>query len=76
MRLALKTTSYSITHIIVATSVAYLLTGNLLAALGIGLVEPIVQTAVYSLHEYLWEHPKVEQSSPLSGHEFLSPNYA
>ena len=56
MRLAMKTTSYGITHIVVATAVAYALTGNLAVAIGIGLIEPIVQTGVFSLHEYLWEH--------------------
>lgn len=55
MRLALKTTSYGITHITVATAVAYVLTGNLAAAIGIGLIEPIIQTGVFSVHEYLWE---------------------
>ncbi|GLQ06782.1 DUF2061 domain-containing protein [Sneathiella chinensis] len=58
MRLALKTISYGATHIVVATGVAYLLTGNLMAAIGIGLLEPIVQTAVYSVHEYLWDNPR------------------
>jgi uncharacterized membrane protein len=58
MRLALKTTSYGLTHIVVATGVAYMLTGNMIAAIGIGLIEPIIQTAVFSIHEYIWENPK------------------
>ncbi len=58
MRLAFKTASYGVTHIIVATGVAYTLTQNLAAAIGIGLIEPIIQTGVYSLHEYLWERSK------------------
>ncbi len=58
MRLAMKTSSYGITHIAVATTVAYVLTGNLAAAIGIGLIEPIIQTGVFSLHEYLWESRK------------------
>ena len=55
MRLALKTASYGITHISVATAVAYILTGDLTAAIGIGLIEPIIQTGVFTLHELLWE---------------------
>lgn len=55
MRLALKTTSYGILHIIVATCVVYALTGNLMLALGVGLIEPIIQTFFFSLHEYVWE---------------------
>ncbi len=58
MRLLMKTATYSILHIIVATSVAYALTGNIIVALGIGLIEPIVQTFVFTIHELLWEHNK------------------
>ena len=66
MRLAFKTTSYGITHIVVATAVAYTLTQNIAAAIGIGLIEPIIQTGVYSLHEYLWERPKTAISQNAS----------
>jgi uncharacterized membrane protein len=55
MRLLLKTASYGVVHIVVATAVAYALTGNLAVALSIGLIEPIVQTFVFSLHDWLWE---------------------
>lgn len=55
MRLLTKTASYGLTHIVVATGVAYALTGNLAAALGIGLLEPIIQTGVFTVHEWLWE---------------------
>lgn len=55
MRLAMKTVSYGITHVAVATAVAYVLTGNLAAAIGIGLIEPIIQTGVFTVHELLWE---------------------
>lgn len=56
MRLLTKTISYGILHVAVATSVAYLLTGNIAMALGIGLIEPCVQTFVFSIHEWIWEH--------------------
>ena len=55
MRLALKTISYGCIHVCVATGVAYALTGNFTAALGIGLIEPLVQTGVYAVHERLWD---------------------
>lgn len=55
MRLLLKTATYGMTHIAVATTIAYLLTGDIMAAIGIGLIEPIVQTGVFALHEQLWE---------------------
>ncbi len=55
MKLMMKTASYGITHVAVAITVAYLITGNLALALGIGLIEPIVQTIVYAIHERVWQ---------------------
>lgn len=55
MRLLFKTLSYGAVHIVVATSVAYALTGDLLTSIGIGLIEPIMQTGVFALHDWLWE---------------------
>jgi len=55
MRLAMKTATYGVLHVAVASTVAYALTGNAAAAIGIGLIEPLVQTAVFALHERLWE---------------------
>jgi uncharacterized membrane protein len=55
MRLLAKTLSYGVLHIMVATAVAYAITGNLIASVGIGLIEPLVQTIVFSFHEYIWE---------------------
>jgi uncharacterized membrane protein len=56
MRLALKTTSYAIVHLCVATIVAYSLTGNMAIALSIGIIEPAVQTIIFAMHDWLWEH--------------------
>lgn len=58
MRLAAKTFTYAILHVGVATAVAYALTGNLAVALGIGLIEPIVQTVVFAVHEHVWERKR------------------
>lgn len=63
MRLAMKTASYGITHVTVATAVAYILTGNLMAAIGIGLIEPIIQTGVFTVHEFLWESRRSRQNN-------------
>jgi uncharacterized membrane protein len=54
MRDWLKTTTYGAMHLMVAMAVAYALTGSWKIALGIGLIEPAVQTVFYSLHERLW----------------------
>lgn len=50
-----KTLTYSLMHLTVAITVAYVLTGNLALALGIGMIEPLVQTVAYSVHERIWE---------------------
>lgn len=51
---ALKPFTYGLMHLVVAITVAFALTGNLAIALGIGLVEPLVQTVAYTFHEKAW----------------------
>ena len=54
MREIAKTGTYSLTHLTVAVAVAYALTQDWRIALGIGLIEPAVQTVAYALHERAW----------------------
>ncbi|MEL6693121.1 MAG: DUF2061 domain-containing protein [Pseudomonadota bacterium] len=49
-----KTLTYGVMHLFVAMAVAYAVTGNLAAALAIGLLEPAVQTVAYFFHEKAW----------------------
>lgn len=49
-----KTATYGVMHMLVAILVAYLISGNLIVALGIGIIEPIVQTIFYNIHENAW----------------------
>lgn len=51
---ALKPVTYSLMHLIVAISVAFVLTRDWRIALGVGLIEPMVQTVAYMLHEKAW----------------------
>ena len=53
-RQAFKTMTYSLMHLGVAMAVAFALTRNWHAALAIGLIEPMVQTFAYTLHERAW----------------------
>ncbi|HRX74158.1 MAG TPA: DUF2061 domain-containing protein, partial [Hyphomonas sp.] len=46
--------TYSLMHLSVAMTVAFLLTRSWHAALAIGLIEPLVQTVAYTLHERAW----------------------
>lgn len=52
---ALKPVTYSIMHFLVAVGVAFALTRDWRIALGVGLIEPVVQTVAYTLHEAAWE---------------------
>ncbi len=55
MRAAAKTATYSLMHFAVAGSVAYAITGDWRAALAISMIEPMVQTVAYAIHERIWE---------------------
>jgi uncharacterized membrane protein len=50
----LKTMSYGLTHMVVAMAVVFALTRDWRAALAVGLIEPVVQTVAYVLHERAW----------------------
>ncbi|GAB5467884.1 MAG: hypothetical protein Kilf2KO_09140 [Rhodospirillales bacterium] len=62
-----KTASYAVMHLCVAVAVAYALTGNLVIALSIGLIEPAVQTIFFALHERVWDRKaKTAPPAPLA----------
>ncbi|HQT55326.1 MAG: DUF2061 domain-containing protein [Phenylobacterium sp.] len=65
--LAKKTLTYSLTHLVVAVTVAFALTRDWRAALAIGLVEPIFQTAAFVIHERLWARAIARDPAPLAG---------
>lgn len=50
-----KTMSYYVIHVLVAAGVAYVVTGNLIAALTLSLLEPTVQAFAFFLHEKAWQ---------------------
>lgn len=49
-----KTLTYCLMHFTVAILVAYLLTRDWAIAFSIGIVEPLVQTAFFNIHERGW----------------------
>ncbi|MET4025516.1 putative membrane protein [Marinobacter sp. MBR-99] len=50
----MKTITFAITHFVVAFSVAYLLTGDILIGSLIAMVEPAINTVAYFFHEKIW----------------------
>jgi uncharacterized membrane protein len=53
-RSLLKTLTYGLTHMVVAMAVVFALTRDWRASLAVGLIEPVVQTVAYVLHERAW----------------------
>jgi uncharacterized membrane protein len=49
-----KTLTYCLMHFTVAIAVAFALTGDWAIALSIGIIEPLVQTAFFNMHERSW----------------------
>ena len=53
-QVALKTVTYGLMHFVVAVTVAFALTGDWRIALAIGVIEPLVQTAFFTVHDAVW----------------------
>ena len=53
-QVALKTVTYGLMHFSVAVTVAFALTQNLRTALAIGIIEPLVQTVFFTVHDRVW----------------------
>lgn len=57
----MKTGSYAVMHLMVAITVAYVLTQDWRAALAIGIIEPIVQTVAFYFHDRAWSRRSAQQ---------------
>jgi uncharacterized membrane protein len=53
-QIALKSVTYGAMHFTVAVTVAFALTRDIRIALAIGLVEPLVQTVFFTVHDRVW----------------------
>ena len=53
-QIALKTLTYGVMHFAVAVAVAFALTRDIGTALAIGMIEPLVQTVFFTLHDRIW----------------------
>lgn len=50
----IKTLTFALMHFSVAFAVAYALTGDLVVGGAVAMIEPLVNTVGYSIHEQLW----------------------
>jgi uncharacterized membrane protein len=53
-QIALKSVTYGAMHFVVAVTVAFALTGDWRVALAIGIIEPLVQTVFFTVHDRVW----------------------
>ncbi|MBA4808014.1 DUF2061 domain-containing protein [Brevundimonas sp.] len=53
-QVAVKTVTYGVMHFTVAVAVAFALTQDIRTALAIGMIEPLVQTVFFTLHDRIW----------------------
>ena len=61
-RIVLKSTTYCLMHLTVAIAVAYALTRDWRVALAVGLIEPLVQTVFFTVHDRLWARADAERA--------------
>jgi uncharacterized membrane protein len=60
-----KTLTYCLMHFTVAIAIAYLISGNWQIALSIGIVEPLVQTLFFNMHERGWNKARTQHHKRL-----------
>lgn len=53
-QVAVKSVTYGLMHFVVAVAVAFALTQNWRIALAIGIIEPLVQTVFFTVHDRIW----------------------
>jgi uncharacterized membrane protein len=72
-----KTCTYAVMHLTVAIAVAYVMTGSWQIALAVGIVEPVVQTFAFAVHERFWSKGGCNETPvDLCGHARLIPRRA
>lgn len=50
----IKTLTFAVMHFSVAFAVAYSLTGDIVVGGAVALIEPLVNTVGYAIHEHIW----------------------
>jgi uncharacterized membrane protein len=53
-KIAVKTLTYGVMHLIVAVAVAFAITQDIRQALAIGIIEPLVQMVFFAIHDRVW----------------------
>ena len=53
-QIAVKSVTYGLMHFVVAVAVAFALTRDWKVSLAIGIIEPLVQTVFFTVHDRIW----------------------
>jgi len=53
-QIAVKSVTYGLMHFVVAVAVAFALTQDWRVSLAIGIIEPLVQTVFFTVHDRIW----------------------
>lgn len=61
-----KTLTFALMHFSVAFAVAYALTGDIIVGGTVAMIEPLINTVAYTIHERIWTRFRQRrQGSPL-----------
>ncbi|MDX1975688.1 MAG: DUF2061 domain-containing protein [Rickettsiales bacterium] len=61
-----KTITYCMMHFTVAIAVAYIISRDWGIALSIGIIEPLVQTGFFNMHERFWNKARTKYQLSLA----------
>ena len=66
-QIAVKSITYGLMHFVVAVAVAYALTQDWRVSLAIGIIEPLVQTVFFTLHDRIWTRIEARKAARAAG---------
>lgn len=66
-QIALKSMTYGAMHFVVAVAVAFALTRDWRVSLAIGIIEPLVQTVFFTLHDRIWTRIEARKAARAAG---------
>ena len=62
-QIAVKSVTYGVMHFVVAVAVAFALTQDWRVALAIGIIEPLVQTVFFTVHDRIWSRIEARKAA-------------
>lgn len=62
-QIAVKSVTYGVMHFVVAVAVAFALTRDWRISLAIGIIEPLVQTVFFTVHDSVWANIEAKKAA-------------